>query len=160
MNNFFELINFLKEKKELNLEFTAKFIDFLSDSESSEIELACLTAGWKAKGETSLELALIAQNILKKLPTIKLEGQIIDCCGTGGDGSNTFNISTTSAFLASALGVKIAKHGGRKTTSASGSIDFLEALQILCLTDCVQIKNQLEKKGICFIASPALHDIL
>lgn len=160
MNNFIELINFFKEKKNLDCEFVQKFIDFLSNSQSSEIELAALTAAWKIKGENADELALIAQNILSKLSEIEIENPIVDCCGTGGDGLNTFNISTTSAFLAAAFGIKVAKHGGRKTTSISGSIDFIEALKIPCFSEPEEIKKQIAKNGIVFIASPALHSIL
>ncbi|MFN5538633.1 MAG: anthranilate phosphoribosyltransferase [Candidatus Melainabacteria bacterium] len=160
MNIFNKLLKQFQTGEDLNQETAEEFITFLSDSESTEEEMGTLTSAWKAKGEKSDELVFISKHLLTLLESIQNQSNILDCCGTGGDNSGSFNISTTSSFIAAAAGVKIAKHGGRKTTSASGSIDFLEALQIPTLTNSQEIKKNLDEKGLVFIASPATQRIL
>jgi anthranilate phosphoribosyltransferase len=154
------LISHFKANKDLDTGSVVDFIGCLSDPNTNEDKLAELTSAWKCKGETSNEIAGIAQYILTKLPQIKVQGDVLDCCGTGGDNSNTFNISTSSAFLAATAGLRVAKHGGRRTTSASGSIDLVEALGIKTYTEPQKIEAALQKIGLAFIASPALHGIL
>lgn len=153
-------MSIFQTKKSLNGHTVEQFLSVLTDPKASEEEIAALTAAWKAKGETSDELAAIAEYILKKLDRVDTPFDVIDCCGTGGDNSGTFNVSTTSAVLAACAGVKVAKHGGRKTTSASGSIDLLEALGASTFVEPEKIKQSLEKIGLAFIASPALHGML
>jgi anthranilate phosphoribosyltransferase len=159
-NNFNYLIELFNSQQNLTESSLPQFLSVLTDPKSTEQELADLTAAWRNKGETSQEIALIASNVLAQLERICCDFEVLDCCGTGGDNSNTFNISTTCAFIAASGGLKVAKHGGRKTTSASGSIDFLEALSLPSFTEPSKIKKLIETKGLAFIASPALHNIL
>ncbi len=150
----------MKTGKDLNEESVPEFISLLSDPQFTEDELAAITIDWKNKGETPNELALIAKYILNKIDTLQVGFDVVDCCGTGGDNSGTYNISTTCAFLAAACGLRVAKHGGRKTTSSSGSIDFLEILEVKTFSQAKDIKQELENKGLVFIASPATQNIL
>ena len=154
------LLKSLREGQDLTSQQIKVFIKILSDSQSSEAELIDLTTAWRQKGESSTELALISQELVSRLMPVESEGIIADCCGTGGDGLQTFNISTTSAIVAASSGLKIAKHGGRQTTSASGSIDFLESLQVTYYTDSIDIQKALQKNNLVFIASPILHQLL
>ncbi|MDX1919677.1 MAG: anthranilate phosphoribosyltransferase [Candidatus Caenarcaniphilales bacterium] len=159
-NNFQHLIKLFSEGKDLDEQTAKDFISCLADPETTEEELAELTKAWKAKGETPQDLASIAKEILSRIETVEVDDETIDCCGTGGDNSHTFNISTASAFLAASLGLKVAKHGGRKTTSKSGSIDFLEALGVSTIAEPKRIKEALGQSGLVFIASPANQKLL
>jgi anthranilate phosphoribosyltransferase len=84
-------------------------------------------------------------------------GYCIDTCGTGGDGSNTFNISTAAAIVASAGGITVAKHGNRSVSSRSGSADVLEALGVNISLTPEQVKESIEKVGIGFMFAPTFH---
>lgn len=90
------------------------------------------------------------------LPT-GIKGALVDTCGTGGDGRNTFNISTTAAFVAAAAGARIAKHGNRSSSSQSGSADFLEALRVPLDLDPAQ---SLERSGFAFLYAPLYHNAM
>jgi anthranilate phosphoribosyltransferase len=128
---------------------------------SGEVEPACLAAlltALKIKGETPEEIAGAA--IAIRASATQFPGQneaIADCVGTGGDGANTINISTTAAILAAACGLKMAKHGNRSVSSMSGSADLLEAFGVN-LTMSPQTASQcLAAANICFLYAPAYH---
>jgi len=171
VTNLFEfLFGKLRQNQDFdNISSVSKFVDFLAERTNSEIEIAALTAAWKTKEIKALELKLISDYLVQKIrvnseipeESFKPKNiKIIDCCGTGGDLSGTFNISTVSSIVAGSLGCKIVKHGGRKTTSMTGSIDLLEFLKIPVQTDFRNLKNELIEKNLVFVASPALHQIL
>jgi anthranilate phosphoribosyltransferase len=81
----------------------------------------------------------------------------LDCCGTGGDGRNTYNISTAAAFIVAARGVKIAKHGNRAVTSKAGSADVLEALGVYTSITAPHTERVMEQVGLCFLFAPTFH---
>lgn len=111
-----------------------------------------------AKGETSHEIAGLAS--VMRSHAIQLEapeGIYIDNCGTGGDGLQSFNISTTSAFVLAGGGLPVAKHGNRKVSSLSGSSDVLEALGIGLLSSLEQTTELLKLEGIAFLHAPTIH---
>lgn len=113
------------------------------------------------KGETSNEVAALATVIkLLAIPLNVPSGNYMDNCGTGGDGFNSFNISTASAFVLAGAGVQVAKHGNRKISSASGSSDVLEALGIQTTMDIQNSLHVLKKEGITFLYAPAVHPVL
>lgn len=110
------------------------------------------------KGETANEVAALATVIKSFAMTLNVpEGNYMDNCGTGGDGSNSFNISTASAIVIAGAGVSIAKHGNRKISSSSGSTDVLEALGIQTNLDIQASLNILNKEGITFLYAPTVH---
>ena len=120
--------------------------------------LASVLTALKIKGETADEIAGAAVAIRDNATTfLQLDYTVSDCVGTGGDGANTINISTTSAILAAACGLKIAKHGNRSVSSMSGSADLLEALGVNLTMSPEVAKQCLDKANLCFIFAPAYH---
>lgn len=120
--------------------------------------LAAILTALKMKGETPAEIAGAAIAIrANATPFPSQNNCVADCVGTGGDGANTINISTTAAILAAACGLKMAKHGNRSVSSMSGSADLLEALGVN-LTMTPEVASQcLAQANICFLYAPAYH---
>lgn len=124
--------------------------------EQSEIE-AFLTA-LHQKGETVDELVGAAQALRQEMvPAEFRQSPLVDTCGTGGDGSRTFNISTSAAIVAAAAGIKVAKHGNRKITSQSGSADVLTELGVEISCDVDTAQRCLDQAGLCFLFAPQFH---
>jgi len=120
---------------------------------------SALIMGLRVKKETIGEITAAAQAMREfalPVPVADREN-LLDMCGTGGDGSNTFNISTSAMFVAAAAGVKIAKHGGRSASSSSGSADVLEALGVNIDLSPEQVAECIERTGIGFMFAPAHH---
>lgn len=120
---------------------------------------AALIMGLRVKKETIGEITAAAQ-VMREF-ALKVEtpnpDDLLDMAGTGGDGSNTFNISTAAMFVAAAAGVKIAKHGGRSASSSSGSADVVEALGVNIALSPEQISECIAETGIGFMFAPAHH---
>src|SRR5690554_6646977 len=134
----------------------------LMRGEIPEPVAAALLMGLRVKKETIGEITAAAQAMREfALPVpVSNPSDLLDMCGTGGDGSNTFNISTTAMFVAAAAGVKIAKHGGRSASSSSGSADVLEALGINIDLSPEQVAECIEEIGIGFMFAPAHHSAM
>ncbi|MBC7855939.1 MAG: anthranilate phosphoribosyltransferase [Pirellulaceae bacterium] len=121
-------------------------------------EIALLLTALKAKGETADEIAGAAQVMRRHMTPIRSTRQgIVDTCGTGGVGSNIFNVSTAAAIVTAAAGVPVAKHGNRSATSKSGSADVLQALGVNIAASVETVEHCLEELGICFCFAPSLH---
>ncbi|OWT59309.1 anthranilate phosphoribosyltransferase [Candidimonas nitroreducens] len=120
---------------------------------------SALLMGLRVKKETVGEITAAAQVMREfALPVATpYPDQLLDMCGTGGDGSHTFNISTAAMFVAAAAGVKIAKHGNRSASSSSGSADVLEALGAGVMLSPEQVAESIERTGIGFMFAPAHH---
>lgn len=123
---------------------------------------SALLMGLRVKKETVGEIAAAAQVMREFALPVVVENpeNLLDICGTGGDGSNTFNISTASMFVAAAAGVRVAKHGGRSASSSSGSADVLEALGASVLASPEQVADSIDKVGIGFMFAPAHHSAM
>lgn len=133
----------------------------LLSEEILESEIAAFLALLKAKGETADEIYGLVRALREKaLPFSHHIVGAMDNCGTGGDGAQTFNVSTTSAFVLAGAGVKIAKHGNRAVSSKTGSADLLEELGVNIACTPKQIDYLLEKVGIAFLFAPAMHPAL
>ncbi|OXM88061.1 anthranilate phosphoribosyltransferase [Paenibacillus rigui] len=112
----------------------------------------------RMKGETIEEITGFAEAMRLKANHVQTEqANLLDTCGTGGDGADTFNISTASAIVAAAGGIRVAKHGNRAMSSKSGSADVLEALGVNIELDEVQAARCLEQVGICFMFAQRFH---
>lgn len=112
----------------------------------------------RMKGETIEEITGFAEAMRLKANRVHTEqNDLLDTCGTGGDGADTFNISTASAIVAAAGGIRVAKHGNRAMSSKSGSADVLEALGVNIELDEIQAARCLEQVGICFMFAQRFH---
>lgn len=124
----------------------------------TDSEIAAFLMGLKAKGETPEEIASLV-SVLREhaLPFTKVFPGITDNCGTGGDQSQSFNISTTSAFVLAGAGIKVAKHGNRSVSSKTGSADVLEQLGVSLDFTIDEVEQLLEENGIAFLFAPHVH---
>ncbi|MFW2331272.1 MAG: anthranilate phosphoribosyltransferase [Nitrospinota bacterium] len=152
------LIEDVNEGKDLTEQSSYDMIKAMINSSITSSQTGQLLRGLKTKGETVDELvgaSLALRDASEKLD-IKLSNAV-DTCGTGGDHSNTFNISTTATFVAAGAGVKIAKHHNRAISSRSGSADLLEELGIDIEASRKKAVSALEEVGLTFIFAPAYH---
>lgn len=123
--------------------------------------IAAFLIALKVKGESVDEIAGFSKAMLEKAQkVITGEKNLVDTCGTGGDGLHTFNISTTAAFIAAGAGVKIAKHGNRSVSSRSGSADVLESYGVNINLDVQGVADCIEKVGIGFIYARIAHSAM
>ncbi len=130
----------------------------LMDGELSDPVKAALLAALATKGETSDEIAGAAEALRSRVRRVEHSfDDVVDTCGTGGDGKGTFNVSTAAALVAAAAGVPIAKHGNRSVSSKSGSADVLEALGVAVTAEPETAARMLEEIGICFLFAPNYH---
>jgi anthranilate phosphoribosyltransferase len=127
--------------------------------EMSPVMIAALKMGLRVKKETIGEITAAAQVMREFAIKVPLTdtANLLDIVGTGGDGANTFNISTASMFVAAAAGVRVAKHGGRSVSSSSGSADALEALGANINLKPEQVAQSIEQTGIGFMFAPNHH---
>lgn len=134
----------------------------LMQGEMSPVMASALLMGLRVKKETIGEIAAAAEVMREfALPVIAHNPEhLLDMCGTGGDGSNTFNISTAAMFVVAAAGVKVAKHGGRSASSSSGSADVLETLGANLDLHPEQVAQSIEDIGIGFMFAPAHHSAM
>ena len=129
----------------------------IMSGEYDDAQIAGFLIALRAKGETSTEIAGFAQAMRDKMTKIECVDDAIDMCGTGGDASGTFNISTASTFVVAGAGVPVAKHGNRSMTSKSGSADVLTALGVDITLPPETVSTCIEKIGIGFMFAPSLH---
>lgn len=130
----------------------------LFTGKASDSEAGALLGLLALKGETADEIAGLVQAIREKsVPVKSVAGSIMDNCGTGGDGSKSFNISTTSAFVIAGAGIKVAKHGNRSVSSQTGSADVLEYLGVSLDFSPEETEELLEENHIAFLFAPYVH---
>lgn len=133
-------------------------IGVIMDGAAGEVEIASLLTALAARGETADDLAAVAKAMrqrMTRIPTTR--GNLVDTCGTGGDGLHTFNISTATAIVVAAGGVPVAKHGNRSVSSSSGSADVLEQLGVNINLGPEQVGRCLDEVGIGFCFARHLH---
>ena len=130
----------------------------IMEGKASDALISAMLVALKIKGESVEEISGFSEAMLKKAEKVVVsEGNLVDTCGTGGDSLNTFNISTTAAFIAAGAGVRIAKHGNRSVSSRSGSADVLEELGININLDVRGVSRCIEETGMGFIFAPMAH---
>ncbi|MDB5820776.1 MAG: trpD [Rhizobacter sp.] len=131
----------------------------IMSGEMSPVMVAAFAMGLRVKKETIGEIAAAAQVMREFATTVAVPDgtNLVDLCGTGGDGAHTFNISTAATFVAAAAGARVAKHGGRSVSSSSGSADVLDVLGANVGLSPAQVAQCLEETGIGFMFAPAHH---
>ncbi|MCL2476716.1 anthranilate phosphoribosyltransferase [Candidatus Bathycorpusculum sp.] len=126
---------------------------------ATNAQTAAFLTGLRIKGESVEELIAFASVMRNHCHQIhpKVQGRLVDTCGTGGDTLKTFNVSTTAAFVIAGAGVAVAKHGNRSVTSKSGSADVLEKLGLNLTTEPQTVQTLIEQIGVGFMFAPAFH---
>ncbi len=148
----------LVDGNSLSQQQTTDFFSQVIQGNIAPALLASVLTALKIKGETPAEIAGAAVAIRNNATDFPvLDFTVADCVGTGGDGANTINISTTAAILAAACGLKMAKHGNRSVSSMSGSADLLEAFGVNLSMSPQTAKQCLEQANLCFLFAPAYH---
>jgi anthranilate phosphoribosyltransferase len=142
----------------LSREETTAAFDLLMQGAATDEQIGLLLMALRAKGETVEEIAGAASSLRRHMTCIRSERSgLLDTCGTGGDQSGTFNISTAAAIVTAAAGVPVAKHGNRSYTSKSGSADVLAELGVNISATVEQVETCLDELGICFCFAPLMH---
>lgn len=143
--------------RDLDLETTKTVMRQMMDGTATPAQMGALLAGLRMKGETVEEITACAEVMREKGLKIKPVRKVIDIVGTGGDGTNTFNISTTAAFVVAAGGVPVAKHGNRGVSSKSGAADVLEKLGVNLNLTPERSEKILAQSNICFMFAQVYH---
>lgn len=151
-------LSIVEKKRHLMYEEMREAAELLFSEQTNEEQIIQFLIALSNKGETSHEVAALAA-VMKSyaMDLTPTSARYLDNCGTGGDGVNTFNISTTAAFVLAGAGVQVAKHGNRKISSAAGSQDVLDALGIHSDYQTDDMQRLLEQEGIAFLFAPAIH---
>ncbi len=141
----------------LSFEQAAGVMEEIMSGEATPAQIAAFITALRIKGETVDEIAGLASVMRAKAIPVVVTPPLVDTCGTGGDGSSSFNISTAAAFVAAGAGLKVAKHGNRAMTSHCGSADVLEALGVKIDLGAEAVAECLETVGIGFMFAPIFH---
>lgn len=151
----------LLNHKDLSLEEMMQAIELCINGQATTSEIAAFLTALRSKGETATEFTGVV-NVIRQhaeLSNLNIKN-VMDNCGTGGDSSNSFNISTTASFIIAGVGVKLAKHGNRSISSKTGSADVLERLGVSLSLTKTQIEYILQHNNIVFLFAPHIHHSL
>ena len=154
-----EAINRLCDKREIFYDEMVDLMRQVMEGKVSQVQLAAILMGLHVKTESVSEIAAAASVMREFSTRVDASGveRLVDTCGTGGDKSHTFNISTTAAFVAAAAGARVAKHGGRSVSSKSGSADVLESLGVNLELTPEQVALCIREVGLGFMFAPSHH---
>jgi anthranilate phosphoribosyltransferase len=154
-------LNALLEPRDLSASEMTALMEAMMRGETTPAQTAGLLVALRAKGETVEELTAAA-HVLRALaePMLVPREGLIDTCGTGGDASGTFNVSTAAAFVAAAAGARVAKHGNRSVSSRSGSADVLEAAGVRLDLSPDQVARCIAELGVGFLYAPRFHQAM
>ena len=152
-----EAIQALVSGNSLTMEEAAQVMEEVMQGEVTPAQFGAFVTALRLKGETINEIIGLAKIMRAKAIPVAVDSVVVDTCGTGGDGSHTFNISTTAAFVAAGGGLKVAKHGNRAMSSQCGSADVLETLGVRIDLNAEQVQRCLQEVGIGFMFAPVFH---
>ena len=152
-----EAIESLVAGRSMSMDQASAVMEEIMEGQPTPSQLAAFLTALRLKGETPQEIAGMATVMHQKSLRVEVDGPVVDTCGTGGDGSGTFNISTAAAFVAAGAGLRVAKHGNRAASSACGSADVLEALGVRVDLGPQGVKRCIEEVGIGFMLAPIFH---
>lgn len=156
--NIQEAIRAVTERRDLMDAEMSAVMQAIMTGEATPAQIGGFLIGLRMKGERVAEIAAAAR-VMRELatPVAVDKAHLVDTCGTGGDASGTFNISTASAFVVAAAGGRVAKHGNRSVSSRSGSADVLEAAGVNLELDAKQVARCVDELGVGFIFAPMHH---
>lgn len=158
---FREHLNKIVQRKDLNEAEMSEMITEIFSGNITDAQVGAMMAALATKGETFEELAGAAKAMRRKATRIQTSAAtVVDTCGTGGDSAQTFNISTTTAFVVAGCGITVAKHGNRSVSSKCGSADLLEALGVKLDTDPEIVEEAVQEIGIGFLFAPLYHSAM
>ena len=152
-----EAINIVVSGNDLLMDDAASVMRQIMSGEATQAQLGSLLTALRLKGETNEEIAGMATIMREFSLRVNVDGMAVDSVGTGGDGLNTFNISTAAAFVAAGAGLKVAKHGNRAASGACGSADVLEELGVKIELSPEGVERCIRESGIGFMFAQAFH---
>jgi len=152
-----EAILSLSKKEDLTYETAEAVMNEIMTGEASPVQMSAYLTALSLKGETTIEITASASGMRKHCIRLLHDADALEIVGTGGDGSNTFNISTTAAIITAAAGVPVAKHGNRSASSKCGAADVLEALGVNINITPEKSAELLKNIGICFLYAQNYH---
>lgn len=152
-----EAIIKVAKKEDLPYEESKAVMNEIMDGETSQVQTAAYLTALAMKGETIDEITGSTEGMRSHALQLKHDMDVLEIVGTGGDGSNSFNISTTASLVIAAGGVPVAKHGNRSVSSKSGAADVLENLGANVALDAKQNETILNQTGMCFMFAPVYH---
>ena len=148
----------LVSRQDLTRAEVAEVMGEIADGKATPAQVGAFLAALRVKGETVEEITGAASVMRERVDRVRVDAPVfIDTCGTGGDGQNTFNISTTAAFVVAGAGVPVAKHGNRSVSSRCGSADVLAALGVNIEIDKALVERCVAEVGIGFLFAPRHH---
>ena len=152
-----DAIQMLVDGESLSAEQAAAAMNEIMTGEATPAQVGAFLTSLRIKGETVDEIAGMARVMREKSLHVSVEGDVVDTCGTGGDGSGSFNISTTAAFVVAGAGVTVAKHGNRAMSGSTGSADVLEALGVQIALSPESVARCLNEAGFGFMFAQGYH---
>ena len=155
-----EYIKKVIEGQNLSIDEATAAMDTIMSGEATPAQIGSYLTALRMKGENIEEITGCAKSMRNKCVQLIGKGDLMDIVGTGGDCTNTFNVSTVSSFVVAAAGIKVAKHGNRSVSSKCGSADVLEALGVKLDLTKEQNEQVLEKTGMCFMFAPIYHSAM
>lgn len=152
-----EAIVKLAKKENIGYDMSREVMNEIMSGTASDVQKSAYLTALSLKGETIEEITGSAEEMRNHCTRLEHKMEVLEIVGTGGDGSNSFNISTTAALITAATGVPVAKHGNRAASSKSGAADCLEALGVNIMITPEQSRRILEELGICFLFAQKYH---
>ena len=153
-----EAIKKLVDRRDLARDEMAAVFGEMMDGKASDVQKSAFLVALRMKGETAEEITGAAMAMRERVTPLSVDrGNLVDTCGTGGDGRGTFNISTVAALVAAGGGALVAKHGNRAVSSSCGSADLLMELGVAIDLDAAGMSEVLRRTGISFLFAPKLH---
>ena len=155
--NMQEILNLVTTGQALTEAQAEAAFNIMMNGEATPTQIGAFLMGLRLRGETVAEITSGARVMREKATKIAAPANAIDTCGTGGDASGTYNISTSVAIVVASLGVPVAKHGNRALSSKSGSAEVLAQLGVNIEAEHAVVEQCLEEAGICFMMAPRHH---